>query len=481
MIKRFQTSVLNLFRSRKVFWVLYVSIILLWTIEAFYRLYFLDFCASDLACQLQPVANLVFNNHFYYSIEDMHPFANHFRPGLLFFAPLIKIIPSAIWIMLVRIISYSLVPLIFLKMGKKYLSDQRYIYTVPVLWLINDVVTSIMFAQNFATSILFPVFVLSFYFAYENKHFRMYICLFFILLFKESMPLVWLSVGMFKIVEQKQWKHGIFLIITGVFIGLGLHLFIMPLFNAGMVSKHQSMLGVFYDNIPLKISMMFKIILALGCIPLIYPKSFLYTMPAFSLYLVSNIMSALFVRAHYHDFTISIMFVAVFFALKYYLKGNTWFNKVGILKQKKQISIILGLLLLLSFFKLPIKTIINPVFKNRSYVELYKMTKAVKDLNNYLSLHKEIDVYASQKTATYLFTHPRLRSIPTRGSLPKYFSKGITDNKYIVVFPENPNYFHVNKNNKQVIINDVKNGLISGKYKEVSGYYGLTVVLCEGE
>lgn len=211
------STIINFFTNKRVFYTLLAIIGSGWLSLMLFRYIFLGFYAWDTVLHIQPVINYTVNGNYYNNILSMHPIANHFRPGLLLFYPLIKLIPTGMWMMLAKVIAFLACPFILLYMGKTILKDTRFIYVAPIFWLLNDPIANVVSSQSVSTTLMPPFILLAFLFAWQNKHLYMYLCLVFILLFKENMALIWLSLGMFLVVEKKEYKHGVFIFFIGHF------------------------------------------------------------------------------------------------------------------------------------------------------------------------------------------------------------------------------------------------------------------------
>jgi len=456
-MQRIQTSILNFFRNRKVFWFLFFFYFIGFILEMLYRNFFFELTVHDLGYQAQPIFNLLFNGKYYNSFEGMHPIANHFRPGLLVFLPFIKLIATPIWLLFFKIVAYMSCPLILLKYGKKYFVIEKYAYTLPILWLLNDIVSRTLNFQNVSTGIILPFIMLAFFMAYENRHKSMYLLLILVLFFKESMALVWLSVGAFKFVISKQYRHGIFLFISGMIIGIFVHFGLMPMFNAGNLSNHHRLFAPF-SYIPLKIIMFIKVFLSTGLILLVRPLVLLFVLPAFGLYVVGAKLGFFYISAHHHDFTITITFVGMFFVLKSYLEGSTWLNNLKLSKQKIMVTTALFLLMVVGFSTgMPYLSLLRPIYKNGSYAEQFKLSREA--IQIFDKIDKGITVYSCKGTGSYLLKHPDVRHLQY-STLELFSEKNAVS--FYVVYPKNRKYMGIDSQLFSLINNKVQEGLNNG-------------------
>ena len=293
--------------------------------------YFLCGHTEDISLQTHPVVNAAVHGQYWNTLFDGHPFSNHFRPGLLVFYPFIKLfpmVPYTLWPIVAKSISFMVAPLLLLKLGRKVLPDQRWVFAIPLLWLLSDVLMRPMTTPNYASSLLFAPIIGAFYFAYVGRLKWVYVLVFAMTLFKENMPLIGVCLAMFLIVEKQQWRQGLALGLFSIVLGLSA-LTIMNQFGFPVTEGHGvSGLSIFY-RFDWKATMVLKLIIGAGLIPFIAPKTLLYQLPATAVYWLMHTddKKFFFTNGHHHDYTMTIMMVCALFALRHSLSGASWFLK----------------------------------------------------------------------------------------------------------------------------------------------------------
>lgn len=409
----------------------------------------------------------MFNGNYYNSILEMHPFANHFRPGMFVFLPLIKIMPTGFWLIIAKVVSFLSCPLIFLYMGKKVLGKSRFIYVIPILWCFNDPLINVMTSHNAATTIIIPFILLAFLFAWKHKYIFMYLFLFFLLLFKENMGLVWLCVGMFLMIEKKEYKHGALITVLGLIFGIIINFYIMPLFNSGSLSHHHNFFNP-YAYWDVKILMIVKSLLAVGLIPLIRPASLLYILPAYGVYLLGAREEYFHLFFHYHDFTITIMYVGALFSFKGYLENNTFLNKFSYKFKKNFFRIIVILLILNGIYRLSFVDI----FHKKDHAEKYKIRTSLININP--RLNNDYDIYVADQFAFYFMDFKKLHIFDK--NKPETFSfKTKTDPLYII-YPANKKHFTIENKIYLKLTKEIQNGLSTGKFRKIESPANINVL-----
>jgi uncharacterized membrane protein len=429
-MKRLPELLLNFFSSKRLFYVTFAIVAINWVGLAIFDYYFAGFRTWDTGAHAQPIANLAVNGVYWDNYNRMHPLYNHFRIGLLAFLPLFYIVPSALWIVFTKIASFLICPLIFLKMGRKYLKNQQFLYVIPTFWLINDVLINTQAAENQGTAIILPFILLAFFYAFEGKLFKMFLNLGLILLFKENMAIIWVAVGFFLLVEKKQTKLGVGLIFSGIGIGLFLTQIVMPMYSHLEVQYYGKgdEFGPF-EMIPLKLLMLFKALLAVAFIPLIHPKSLLYGFAAFGLYLASKDQRFIWLNYHHHDYTFTVLFTACFFSIKAYLEGRSWFSRVTLSKQKKWAAFAALGLFIAGATKLPLQ---DTIFEDKA--DYHMLSGLRKEALIYKeTIPNDVKVFVPENLGIYFIDLPKVDWIDYGMPLNEMFSK---DRSFIIYFPK---------------------------------------------
>lgn len=442
-----------------------------WVLLSLYRFFFLEYHTWDTGAHVEPLIYLIKYGKYYNSFGGCPELANHFRPGLLVFIPFLKLIPNVLWIAFAKIFAFFSCPLLLYHYGKKYLPDPKWATLIPVFWLVSDVLNNSLFAENYATGLILPFIILAFFAAWEGKKLRMIIYLISILFFKENMALVWLCLGMFLIVEKKDYKWGSGLFISGIFIGLGIFLVLIPMLSSGVASVHSGRLAPL-AMLDLKLMMSLKVILALFLAPLIYPPMILYVAPAFGLYFLSGIYQVFWLNFHYHDFTFTIALIGCFFALLRFQQNKTWFNQLSLKVRIRLgwVAVVLASLLFVS--KLPYYELFKyPLSDLKRKFTLFQTVQHIR-----YSLPEDRDLWVPEKIGVHFMEHPRVKSIVYEGAIEPYFYQ---DKPFIIAMPKKSAYAGVKKITFNAINQKLNEELAKGNYRIFYEDNELRIVLFE--
>ena len=386
-------------QSSKLFWFSYGIMGCIWISYAFIT-YVLCGHTEDISLQTHPVVNAAVHGQYWNTMFDGHPFSNHFRPGLLVFYPFIKLfpmVPYTLWPIVAKSISFMVAPLLLLKLGRKALPDQRWIFAIPLLWLLSDVLMRPMTTPNYASSLLFAPIVGAFYFAYVGRLKWVYVLVFAMTLFKENMPLIGVCLAMFLIVEKQQWRQGLALGLFSIVLGLSA-LTIMNQFGFPVTQGHGvSGLSVFY-RFDWKLTMVTKLIIGAGLIPFIAPKTLLYQLPATAVYwlMYTDEKKFFFTNGHHHDYTMTIMMVCALFALRHSLSGESWF-----LKKTSRVRTVLASLLVVGIGVSGITNLPKLLIMNTSTNEPYSIQERYHTYTQMRQIKKQIPRSATVTATPY--------------------------------------------------------------------------------
>ncbi len=310
--------------SRRVFYVVFATFSLYWISDLFMQYFFLEFAIWDTVIQAQPLLHWVKYGQYWLDIMNVHPWNDHFYAGLLLLMPLIAIVPSPMWLPIAKVLSYLSCSWLFFHYGKKHFKDLRWATVIPIWWFFQDIIMGAIKANSHPTSIALPLFVLAFFFALEKRFVWMWLSLIILVLFKEHLPLAWVSLGMFLIVETQEKRQGIWLCTLGVLAGLLIFFVIMPSMGPEHINVQQSRFGP-WAAWGLKALMMIKSLLPFGFIHLMRWRSFLYILPIYGAYLASQSEGFFWVGGHYHDIQQAWLMCILFYLIKQCLDGQlTW-------------------------------------------------------------------------------------------------------------------------------------------------------------
>ena len=183
------------------------------------------------------------------------------------------------------------------------------------------------------SNLALPFILLAFY-LYLKKHYILFVLnLLWLLGFKENMALVWLSVGVWLFLFQKERKLGILITSGGVIAGIIIVYVLTPYLSGGIPNLQLDRLGPF-ELLPQKAEFIFLVLLSVGFLPLLNPRTLLFILPAFGTSLLSNKPAMSTINHHYQDLPTIIIFIAVIIALSTWEKKQGWFFSLPLGLQK---------------------------------------------------------------------------------------------------------------------------------------------------
>lgn len=313
--------------SRRVFYVVFATFSLYWISDLFMQYFFLEFATKDTLIQAQPIIHWLKYDRYWLELLNMHPLYDHFYVGILILTPLFYWIQTALWLPIAKVCSYLICPCLFFYYGKKHFKDCRWATVIPIWWFFQDIIMGSMKANSHATGISLFLVIFAFFFALNKQFFRMWLTLIVLALFKEHMPLIWVSLGLFLIVEQVDRKQGVCLIGFGSVVGCLVFFVAMPFFGQYSPDLPSIQHGKFgpWALWNLKIYMIIKSLLPFGFIHLMRWRSFLYILPMYSVYLMGSFENCLWVKSYYHDIQQAWLMCILFYLIKQCLDGQlTW-------------------------------------------------------------------------------------------------------------------------------------------------------------
>ena len=380
MIKQFFAP-LNWIQNAQFFWVVYAVFSVVWMIYPV-GIYFLGWHGIiDIGLQTQPIVNLAVNQTYWNTFFDCHPFANHFRPGLLIFYPFIVAFPSippTLWPVMAKSIAFVACPLILLRFGRAVLTDHRWVFALPLFWMFSDLLMHPMTTPNYATTLIIPVTLIAFYWGYQGHYIRLYPIVMGLSLFKENMPLIGVCLGIFLMIEKREWRHGLGLFFSSIALGCLIFFVIMPAFGSG------SGPNVFpirpWGNLDWKLTMLIKVHLGIGFLAFLKPHTILYHLPSLAVYLLVDTGRSwkmyYFTNGHYHDYTMTILFVSALFAINYFSNGQSWFCRVAANRQRLLGSVLVVAVMIVGLTNLPRMLEVSEMMPAKRYAQ-YQSVKAI--------------------------------------------------------------------------------------------------------
>ena len=427
-------SIKRFFTSKNIFWLVYFISIISWLTYYIVEFFCSKYSTWDTGAHIQPVIHWALYGEYEDKLLDVpHPFVNHFRPALLLLAPFVKVFPSMLVIHLAKLCTFAITPLLFLYYCKKHI-NKKWVYLLPLFYCCHDVIFTTMYAENQATSLAIPLIVWAFFLAFEKKYVKMLLPLILIVFFKENLPLIWVSIGLFILLEQKNFKWGISTILSGILIGLCIFFIVIPFFAQAPSHQQDSLMP--FKFIGLKVLMLFRAHLSMGLFALLWPKAILISLPIYAIYLLGGgtIYRALWLGSHNHDFTTAFLFCLAFYTLRQTLNGKTWFKPTSKV-HTNFIKSVGCILFIVGISKLPIFKIIGKIDHYKTGYNLRQIAYSIKP-----SLKENYTYNISPRLMEYFID---LRTIKSYDD--KRYDKVFDSSKpFYIIFPTNKKFYNLN-------------------------------------
>jgi len=223
-------------------------------------------------------------------------------------------IPSTHWVTLAKTFAYLSVPLMIQKICKESFQNKEQAWSVTVIigaaWILFYAPALNSLYYEFQPSALAPPFILYAFLCFQRKLWlRFWLTMILILGFKENLGAVWIGFGCFMVLDTPNKKTGVFLISGGA-ISIYLIMFhIMPFFR-NFEESWSMPVGPFQD-IRGKLTYLFKILIPLGFLPLIFWRIGIIAGPAIGINLLSSNPKMYSTSYHYDDIPSTLLMVAI--------------------------------------------------------------------------------------------------------------------------------------------------------------------------
>ena len=354
-------------------------------------------------------SNVIYNmsqGDMWWSHYEVHPWADHFTPSIGILAPFYWIHPHFVWIVLAKIISYALVPLGFWQISKfqNQQVDKAVILTLLAssAWLLwyKPAVNSLWFEWQ-PSCLAPPVIVFCFLWLQKKEWIKFSLGLIFLLGLKEHMGAVSVGFGCYCILAQRNSRNiGIILIVLGVISMFGLTYGLKPYFLNGLQAWTTPKLD-FFGDVSGKSIYLFKMLLPLGFLPLIYFRIGILAYPAISINLVGReIMRSS--SYHYDDVSSSLLLVATIIILS----TQDWQKYWKLLKSRTQ-QILLLAWIIGTFLLMPssVGQELKSAWPTSKHFEIHQELSEVKKqypLDHGVAVQSSLGIHFPQREVNYI-------------------------------------------------------------------------------
>ena len=262
-------------------------------------------------------SNVLYNisqGRFYSSYLGTHNWGDHFSPSMSPLALFYLWLPSTHWLTLAKTVAYLSVPPLIHKICKESFQNKEQAWSVTVIigvgWMLFYAPALNSLYYEFQPSALAPPFILYAFLCFQRKLWlRFWFTMIVILGFKEYLGAVWIGFGCFMVLATPNKKMGFFLISGGVISIYLIMFYIMPYFR-NFEESWSMPVGPFQD-IPGKLIYLFKILMPLGFLPLIFWRFGIIAGPAIGVNLLSSNPKMYSTSYHYDDIPSTLLMVAI--------------------------------------------------------------------------------------------------------------------------------------------------------------------------
>ena len=264
-------------------------------------------------------SNVIYNmsqGELWWSHYEVHPWADHFTPSISILAPFFWIYPHFIWVVLAKILSYTLVPFGFWQLAKYQNQQVERAIVLTLLvssaWLLwyKPTVSSLWYEWQ-PSCLAPPVIVFCFLWLEKKEWFKFSLGLLFLLGLKEHMGIVPLGFGCYLVLQRKeQFWTGIVLIVLGLTALFTITYGVMPFFRGNQPSWSVPALDL-WGNIPGKITYSWKLLFPLAFLPLLYFRIGIMAGPAIGVNLIAARETMRSNSYHYDDVAGTLLLLAI--------------------------------------------------------------------------------------------------------------------------------------------------------------------------
>ncbi len=251
---------------------------------------------------------------FYSSYLGSHNWADHFSPSMSPLALLYLLTPSTHWVTVAKAVAYLSVPLLIFKICQEAFQSKEQAWCTTVIlgvaWLLFYAPAINSFYYEFQSSALAPPFILYGFLNYQRKQWlRFWLSMIILLGFKEHLGSVWIGFGCYMVLVTTNKKTGLFLIAAGI-VAIYLVMFqVMPYFR-NYEESWSMPIGPFQD-IPAKLLYIFKILIPLSFLPVLFWRTGILAGPAIGVNLLSSNSSMYSTSYHYDDLSATLLVIAM--------------------------------------------------------------------------------------------------------------------------------------------------------------------------
>jgi uncharacterized membrane protein len=251
---------------------------------------------------------------FYSSYLGSHNWADHFSPSMSPLALLYLLTPSTHWVTLAKTAAYLSVPLLIFKICREAFQSKEQAWSVTailgVAWMLFYAPALNSLYYEFQPSALAPPVILYAFLNFQREHWlRFWLSMIILLGFKEHLGAVWIGFGCYMVLVTTNKKTGLLLIAAGI-VAIYLIMFqVMPYFR-NYEETWSMVIGPFQD-VPAKVLYIFKILIPLSFLPVLFWRIGILAGPAIGVNILSANPSMYSTSFHYDDLSATLLMIAM--------------------------------------------------------------------------------------------------------------------------------------------------------------------------
>ncbi len=364
------------YQSNKTFlillWIIAFFTSIAMSLLAVQRHYFFHTHSYDLGIETSVAWNTAFGRWFYDSIRQMNYLWDHFSPVYLLFTPLMRIFPSAVTLLVIQAAAIAFaIPAVGL-LGLRLCHSKSISLFVCAAFLCCPYLTRVNTYDFHPVALAIPVLLWAIYFIETKRWLAFAVSVLLCFTLKEDMSFAIAGIGLSYLLINRHKILSIFLILLSAAVFLIVVLKIMPAFG-DTVNSHidryshlGSSLTQVLDNIFVhpfrtlkvlaadhnRLRTLFRVMMFSAFLPFFAPAAIVAMLPSILVHIASNYKPQINLSAQYSAAIIPFMFLGICAGIRN-LRIIFRRYEISIKKQKKIFIIILTVLALAGFDKLP--------------------------------------------------------------------------------------------------------------------------------
>ncbi len=395
--------------NRRAFALLFAWVAVGYGIQVWAYYYSGGFLLLDLGLYADMLSNAARHGRYYSEPMQIHGLANHFNPVLLLlFVPLFAIAPNFLWLVAAKFLCFLIAALLLFQVSRLVLGPRSsLLWVLPCLWLVHTPLAYGFLFQFQAVHLAPPLIFASVIAALTGRRLFLVLCLLVLAGLKENLPLVAVSVGTFLVVEQRRWTLGTVLVCAGIAVGLTIFFVIMPWVAGTDVPPKLSRFGPL-EYLQLKALVVCVLVLSMGALPLLHPRSLLWVLPVFGLQFATGHLKMLSFRYHYNILPLTVLFVASAYGLRAMEQREPVWRALGPRGRQWAVAAMVVMLVGLNGML--------PLYSARLFWPTESTRGTITEVRAFRGqLPQDRELYATADLATYVVPQPKLRDLLATG------------------------------------------------------------------